>query len=122
MSTEARLQDRIIRAIRKEYPEAWIFHPVGGPYQVPGVPDLLICVEGRFAGLEIKNLRPGESREHALGRVTPVQRKQLRKIYAAGGIVAAVTSVLEALEELRAGLDETNAVPDEGEDDGTRNH
>ena len=55
---EGRLQAAIVRAIKKQYPTAWVFHPVGGPYQETGVPDLVICADGWFVGIEIKNPRP----------------------------------------------------------------
>lgn len=42
----------------------------------PGIPDLLICVEGRFVGIEMKE---------RLGRTTRMQEYHLQKIRDAGG-------------------------------------
>jgi len=97
---EGRLQAAIVRAIKKQYPTAWVFHPVGGPYQETGVPDLVICADGWFVGIEIKNPRPGESQESITSRVTPGQRAQIRAINRAGGTAGVATSVEEALDLL----------------------
>lgn len=95
---EAALQAAIVRAISKKYPDSWIFHVVGNPYQVSGIPDLLVLVDGRFIALEVKHRKPGESLKHAIGRVTPLQRVKIGKINRAGGTAAAVMSVNEALD------------------------
>lgn len=97
-TSEAGLQAQIVRAVRREYPDAWVFHPVGSPYQTSGVPDLLLSVEGLFVGMEIKFIRPGETKEHALSRTTVGQRFQIMKINLSGGIAGVVTSKEEALD------------------------
>jgi len=48
----------------------------GGPDVPAGVPDLLVCVDGRFLAIEMKS---------AIGRTTRVQEYQLQKIRDAGG-------------------------------------
>lgn len=101
---EAGLLQSVLRAIAKAYPQSWAFKVVGGPYQMAGVPDLLLCVEGRLFGLELKFLRPSESKEHALGRATPAQRSQIARINRAGGVAAVVTSAQEALDLIKSGL------------------
>ena len=106
-STEAGLQRQIVKAIKRAHPAAWVFHPVGNPYQEAGVPDLLACVEGRLFAFEIKHQKAGESHEHALSRVTPVQRVQLGRIGAAGGHAAAVTTVDAALRLIETTLGES---------------
>jgi len=98
---EAQLQSQIWKAIIGLSPNAWIFHPVGGPYQTPGIPDLLVCVDGLLIGMEIKHQKPGESVEHARSRATPQQRKQIRLINNAGGVAGVVTSVAEAIDMIR---------------------
>lgn len=105
-TTEGRLQAAIVKAVRKRWSNVWIFHPVGSPYQATGVPDLLICVDGLFVGMEIKNPRPGESPEHTTSRVTPGQRAQIRAINRAGGTAGAVTSVEEAVALVEFALTE----------------
>ena len=96
-ANEGLLQAAIVRAIKRRYPKAWVFHPVGGPYQEAGVPDLLVCVEGNFVGIEIKNPRPGESREALTSRVTHRQRAHIRALNRAGGTAGVATSVEEAM-------------------------
>ncbi len=96
--TEKQLQARVWKAVIELRPEAWLFHPVGGPFQVPGVPDLLMCIDGMFIGMELKFPHPGESTEHARARATPQQRSQIKRINAAGGMAGVVTSVEEALD------------------------
>lgn len=105
-TTEGRLQSAIVKAIRKRWPTMWIFHPVGSPYQATGVPDLLICVDGLFVGMEIKNPRPGESQESVTARVTAGQRAQIRAINRAGGTAGMVTSVEEAITLVEFALTE----------------
>lgn len=94
----------IVTAIRKEYPSAWVFKVVGGPFQMSGVPDLLVCVHGLLVGLEVKFQRPGESREAALSRVTGRQAAVIRDIRKAGGTADAVLSPQEALSVIALAL------------------
>jgi hypothetical protein len=104
---ESILVGAIARAVHAHYPEAWIFKVAGGPYQVAGVPDLLVCIRGLMVGLEVKNQQPGETVEHARSRATPGQLVQIERITRAGGVAAVVVSVQEALDLLG------RAVPDE---------
>ncbi len=69
----------------------------GGPYQMAGLPDLLVIHEGRLLGLEVKCPRAGESLEHAKGRLTPQQLKCLLEMKAAGAGGEVVASVEEAV-------------------------
>lgn len=98
MSNEKNVQKRIEKAIAERYPNAWIFHPVGSPYQMTGVPDILALVQGHLFGLEVKHQKPGESLEHAKSRASPAQLLQLKRIKAAGGYGDVVTSVEESLD------------------------
>lgn len=97
MATESTLVTAIKRAILKNYPDAWVLKVVGSPQQESGVPDLLVCVQGRLVGLEVKRQRPGESAAYARGRATPIQLAQLARIRAAGGIAGVVLSAEEAM-------------------------
>lgn len=103
-SNEAALVGAIQKAIAKEYPGSWCFKVVGNPYQETGVPDLLVCVDGILMGIEVKHLKPSETREHAMSRVTPVQRVQIQRINRAQGMAGAVVSVEEALALIERGL------------------
>jgi hypothetical protein len=98
---EKQLQNRIWKEVIRLWPNAWLFHPVGGPYQLPGIPDLLMVVNGVFIGMEIKFPGPRESVEHARARATPQQRRQIRFINIAGGMAGVVTSVPEAMDLIR---------------------
>ena len=94
---ESGLVAAISKAIHAKYPDAWIFKTVGNPYQMRGVPDLLLGINGLLIGLEVKFQRPGESRESALSRVTPGQQYQIHALRRAGCYADAVLSVEEAL-------------------------
>ena len=102
--TEAKLQAAVIKKARAEFGEVWWFHPVGGPYQRPGVPDLILCVCGAFVGLELKNPHPGESETAARERATALQEHEIRGINAAGGTGRVAVTVEEAMTAIRAAV------------------
>lgn len=95
--SEEDLQKRIWKAVKVLCPSAWLFHPVGSPYQQPGIPDLLICINGMLIAMELKLRHPGESLDHARERATALQRKQIKEINEAGGMADVVTSVAEGI-------------------------
>ena len=99
-TSEAGLVKSIKNAIAKAYPNALIIKTVGNAYQGAGIPDLLVCIEGRFIGLEVKHQKPNESLEHARGRATSHQLNYIKKIRNAGGVGEIVLSVEEALKAL----------------------
>lgn len=102
---ETALSKKIAKAVKRHYPSTWVFNVVGSPYQMTGVPDLLLCVEGLLIGAEVKAQRPGESREHAIERATPGQRSQIRRIREAGGTAGVVLSPDDALALIRQALE-----------------
>ncbi|MDT6519718.1 VRR-NUC domain-containing protein [Enterococcus faecium] len=57
----------------------------GSMYQPAGTPDILVCVNGRFIGIEVK--RPGG------GTVSALQKSKLNKIENAGGVAIVARSV-----------------------------
>lgn len=63
----------------------------GGPYQRPGISDLLVCGEGKFIAIEVK--RPG-------GRLSPLQEQFLHDIRAAGGLAFVAYSIDDVVREL----------------------
>lgn len=100
-TSEAGLVAAIDRAVRKEWPEAWIFKVVGSPFQMTGVPDLLICIEGRLFAPEVKHRKPGESVAATRARATPRQLAQIQLLQQAGAWAGVVISVEEVVEAIR---------------------
>lgn len=68
---------------------AFCFKIHGGPYMMAGLPDIIVCVDGRFIGLETK-LPDG-------GSASPIQTVVHTMIKNAGGKAVVVRSVVEAL-------------------------
>lgn len=105
---ETRLVKSITRAIEGRWPHAYIFKVHGNPYQRSGVPDLLVVVDGRLTGIEVKFPRPGESREAREARVSPLQRAEIARLHRAGSVAGMADSVEGALalieETLNKGL------------------
>lgn len=64
----------------------------GGPYQRPGIADLLVCMDGRFIAIEVK--RPG------IGVLTPIQEQFLKDVRTAGGIAFVAYSVEDVVDNL----------------------
>jgi hypothetical protein len=92
---ESRLQRNIRAALELQFPGSVWFKYHGGPFTRAGVPDLLGVVYGRFIALEVK--RPGE-------RASRIQRHVQKRLANAGAIVGVVTSVDEALTQIKAGF------------------
>jgi hypothetical protein len=103
-TNETALVKSIRAAIVRTWPDAWVVKVHGDPYQVSGVPDLLVCVRGRFVGLEVKNQRPGESEHHARERATVHQREAIDLIRKAGGTAGVVLSITEARALIESAL------------------
>jgi len=85
------LEKDIVNAIKKALTKngAWVVK-THGSIHTAGLPDLLVCYEGRFVAIEVK--RP-ETRH----TVTSRQQAFLDAIEAAGGISGVATSIEEAL-------------------------
>lgn len=96
---ESRLQRKIQKALRAEWPGLFVFKVWGNEQMMAGLPDLIICIAGRFVGFEVKM---PESRSS----VSPRQQLVHGEIIAAGGWVRVVSSVEDALSELRGILAE----------------
>jgi len=75
MTPEAKVKKKVV-AILKEY-KAYFFYPVTGGYGRSGVPDIIVCYNGRFIGIECKA---------GTNKPTPLQEKNLKDIQAAGGV------------------------------------
>lgn len=113
-TNEKGLQKAIEKEVARRYPDVWVFHPVGSPYQATGVPDLLLCVKGQLVGMEVKFPRPGETRAHALSRATARQWSQIERIRKARGVADVVLSVEQAMDL----IGEVIGVPDPQDLDG----
>lgn len=87
----------IHKVIVEKYPQAWVFKVFGNAFQMSGVPDLLVCIDGLLFGLEVKAPRSSETREAAAGRATALQMLQIKRLVEAGAVAAVVTSPAEAL-------------------------
>ena len=90
------LEASIVRSITSMLKKrgAWFLKVHGGPFQRPGVPDILVCLNGFFYAFEVK--RPGE-------KATPTQEREIEAIRKAGGLAVVVTSVEEAMTILDEG-------------------
>lgn len=97
-TNESGLVVQIVKAVKTAYPFAWVMKVHGGPMQVAGIPDLLIVVNGRLIGAEVKHRKNGESVEHARGRATAIQRNQIKKLREAGAVADVVLSPEETLD------------------------
>lgn len=97
---ETLLVEKIRKAVKKRHPSAMIVKIHGGPYQAAGLPDLVVVLDGRIYGFEVKKQRLGESEEHAYGRATIRQRKRIADLRAAGAVAEVVLSVDEVLAAL----------------------
>lgn len=103
-TSETGLVNACKKAILARWPDALIWKIHGDYFQEVGIPDLVLCVEGRFVGLEVKDQKPGESYAHAIERTTPGQRMQLNRIGRAGGTGRVVTTPDEAVAAVETAL------------------
>lgn len=85
---ESKLSRKIIKELELRGIFAFKIH--GGPMMVAGLPDIIVCMDGRFIGLETKNPDGGDP--------SPIQNFIHGKIRASGGEVYVVRSIAQALE------------------------
>jgi Holliday junction resolvase len=74
MTPEVKVKQRVTALLKAA--GAYYFYPVTGGYGSSGVPDIVVCHNGRFIGIECK---AGKNKP------TKLQEKNLRDIAAAGG-------------------------------------
>lgn len=81
---------------------AYYYMPVSNGMGRVGAPDFIVCLAGRFVGIETKAPRKR-------GNVTPNQKREIEWINKAGGFAFVVDDVkqLEPLKMLIRGHDET---------------
>ena len=75
----------ILRYLRT-LPRCFCWKQHGGQFGTAGIPDIIVCLDGRFVAFEVKT----ES-----GKLTKLQESALRKINAAKGRAYKVTSLQE---------------------------
>lgn len=79
MTPEVKVKQRVTALLKAA--GAYYFYPVTGGYGQSGIPDIVVCHNGRFIGIECK---AGKNKP------TKLQEKNLRDIAAAGGIALVI--------------------------------
>lgn len=92
---ESKLSRKIMDRLRLE--GYFVFKVHGSEFMMAGLPDLIVCAEGKFIGLETKL-------PSTRGNVSPTQRLVHTKIEHAGGVAKVVCSPDEALKMVKAVL------------------
>jgi Holliday junction resolvase len=97
MSTqpESRLSRAIIKALRLNGWFAFKVH--GSALMQSGLPDIIVCAEGQFIGLETK--MPGKE-----GNTSVVQELIHQRIRESGGRCFVISSVREAIDSVESAL------------------
>ena len=91
---ESWYQAKIIRWLKENYPQAFVWKAAAGPYSRCGTPDVCMVLDGQFYGFEVK--RP------EVGLLSKIQEQTIKAINAAGGIVG-VVSYPEDVERILKG-------------------
>ena len=90
---ESNLQKKVINYIKSTFKnQAWLLNVAGSAVQRSGVPDILVCINGTFIGIELK-------REDGSGRPSPQQIIECKKITQAGGH-AIISNDFEEIKKL----------------------
>lgn len=79
---ESYYQDKIIKFLKKTYPNGECWKEAAGAYSQQGIPDVTFILGGRYFGFEVK--RP------FFGTVSKIQQQRIERIRAAGGIAEVV--------------------------------
>jgi len=85
---------KVKKQIRKILDEAGAYYamPIGSGYGNSGVPDFLVCVSGKFVGIEAKAGK---------GKTTALQEAHLSRIRSAGGVAVVINEDnIHTLKEL----------------------
>lgn len=91
---ESEIIDKI-KEYLKTVEDCFFWKEHGGMYAQTGIPDLIVCLKGKFIALEVKT---------ETGKATVLQEITIRKIRKAGGTAQVVRSVEEVkaiIEKLR---------------------
>lgn len=79
----------------KTLPRCFFWKEHGGIYGTSGIPDIIVCIDGRFIALEVKTQK---------GKTTPLQNAAIRKIRSSGGFAFVVRSVEEAKNAINSAM------------------
>jgi hypothetical protein len=91
---ESKVKDKVKKLLAAH--GAYYFMPATHGYGSSGVPDIAVCINGRFIGIECKANG---------GKATALQLKNLRELSSAGGIAVLVDETgLDDLEALLTGV------------------
>lgn len=71
----------------------------GGAYQMPGISDILACIDGRFYAFEVKVKSPASK------YTTEAQELFLNRVAASGGYSGAVTCVEDVISIINESLE-----------------
>ena len=91
---EGKVKDALKKLLGSEFPQVWTYWPVSNGMGAHGIPDLIMCANGKFICAEVK--AAGKS-------VTLLQAHQLAAIEGSGGI-ALVLRGNDAVPALRTYL------------------
>jgi hypothetical protein len=91
MTPEGKVKAAIKAWLKKQ--DVWYYMPVQNGMGMMGIPDFIICWQGRFFAVECK--APGKR-----ATVTPLQERNIRGIQASGGVAVVVTSLEEFLSSI----------------------
>lgn len=92
---ESKLSRKIMDRLRLEGYFAFKVH--GSEFMMAGLPDIVVCAEGRFIGLETKL-------PSTRGNVSPRQAYVHSQIEHAGGVAVVVCSPQEAIDAIKTAL------------------
>ena len=95
---ESYYQARIIKWLKEQYPDAFIWKAAAGPYSRGGIPDVCMVLDGQFYGFEVK--RP------EVGRLSKIQEQTIMEIRMAGGKVAVVSFPAQVQRFIETGVTE----------------
>ena len=89
---EKNLKTSVKAMIKRSFPQAWCYKT--NDRTTSGIPDLIICMYGRFIAIELKT---------AKGKVSPIQDYTINAIKRAGGYAVVARTVADVkllLEEI----------------------
>jgi hypothetical protein len=97
---EKKVKARAVEVIKDL--SGWWFFPQSGPYGRAGIPDIIVCYQGRFVGIECKAGTRG------IKKLTKLQEREIEKIRDAGGVAtvfddSVTSSELKAIIQNNAG-------------------